>query len=134
MGFLDVFKGKQYKAELEGLQQEYEALKTMMTPEMQEMLTIKKEIGRLQEEKNGVQKSIDELELTIKSKNNNISSLNIQISSLEKIITSKKQEIISLDEEILVQEFGLYNPKFDFANALGYKEALSEIRSKQKTL
>lgn len=132
MGFLDTFKGKQYKAELESLQQEHETLKAMMTPEMQEMLAIKKEIERLQEEKNGVQKSIDELELTIKNKNNKISSLNIQISSLEKTITSKKQEIISLDEEILVQEFGLYSPKFDFANALGYKEALAEIRSKQK--
>ena len=27
MGFLDTFKGKQYKAELENLQQEHEALK-----------------------------------------------------------------------------------------------------------
>lgn len=134
MGFLDTFKGKQYKAELENLQQEHEALKALMTPEMQEIVTIKKEIEKLHEEKSLIQKSIDDLELTVKNKNNNISSLNTQISSLEETITLKKQEIVSLDEEILVQEFGLYNPKFDFSNALGYKEKLSESRAKQKVL
>lgn len=136
MGFLDTFKGKQYKAELENLQQEHEALKALMTPEMQEIVTIKKEIEKLQEEKSLIQKSIDDLELTVKNKNNNnnISSLNTQISSLEETITLKKQEIVSLDEEILVQEFGLYSPKFDFSNALGYKEKLSENRAKQKVL
>lgn len=99
-----------------------------MTPtEMQEALAIKKEIQRLQEEKSVVQKAIDELNQTIKSKNDDI-------SSLEKTIILKKQQIVSLDEEILVQEFGLYSPKFDFANALGYKEALSKNREKQKAL
>lgn len=133
MGFLDIFKGKQYKTELEKLQQEHEALKALMTPEMHEALEIKKEIERLQEEKNSVQKSIDALNQTIKNKNNDISSLNNQISFLEETIKSKKHEIVSLDEEILVQEFGLYSPKFDFSNALGYKEKLSENRSKTKS-
>ena len=39
-----------------------------------------------------------------------------------------------MDDEILVQEFGLYKPQYDFASALDYKEALAEIRSEQKTL
>ncbi len=33
-----------------------------------------------------------------------------------------------------IEEYGLYNPTFDFANALGYKEALLEIRQKQKNM
>ena len=39
-----------------------------------------------------------------------------------------------MDDEILVQEFGLYKPQFDFASALDYKEVLSEIRASQKQL
>ncbi|MFR8383389.1 MAG: DUF4041 domain-containing protein [Clostridium sp.] len=32
-----------------------------------------------------------------------------------------------MDDEILVQEFGLYTPQYDFASALDYKEELSKI-------
>ncbi len=39
-----------------------------------------------------------------------------------------------MDDEILVQEFGLYKPLYDFASALDYKEALAEIRASQKAL
>ena len=127
MSFLEIFKGKKYKAELEKLQQEHEALKALMTPEMQDAMAIKKEISRLQEEQRTVQSSLDTLLRTIDSKNNDI-------SSLEQTIENKKNQIVWLDDEILVQEFGLYSPKFDFANALRYKEALSEIRAAQKEL
>lgn len=127
MVFLEIFKGKKYKAELDKLQQEHEALKDLMTPEMQDAMAIKREISRLQEEQHTVQSSLDNLLRTIDDKNNDI-------SSLDQIIADKKKQIICLDDEILVQEFGLYSPKFDFANALGYKEALSEIRATQKEL
>lgn len=127
MAFLEIFKGKKYKAELDKLQQEHEALKDLMTPEMQDAMAIKREISRLQEEQHTVQSSLDNLLRTIDDKNNDI-------SSLDQIIADKKKQIIYLDDEILVQEFGLYSPKFDFANALGYKEALSEIRATQKEL
>lgn len=39
-----------------------------------------------------------------------------------------------MDDEILVQEFGLYKPQFDFASSLDYKEELSKIRATQKDL
>ena len=32
MGFTDIFKGKQYKAELEYLQQQHDDLKKLLTP------------------------------------------------------------------------------------------------------
>ena len=38
MGFSDMFKGKQYKTELGALQQKYDELKSMLTPEMQDIL------------------------------------------------------------------------------------------------
>lgn len=127
MGFLDNFKGAQYKSELEALQKEYDDLKSLMTPEMQNALKLKEEITRLRKE------AIEDLN-RLSSLQNSINNKNKEISSLDRTISEKKEQIIYLDEEILVQEFGLYKPQFDFASSLDYKEALMQIRSKQKDL
>lgn len=50
MNFLDNFKGKHYKEELEQLKQEHETLKSFLTPEMQDAFTIKEEITKLKAE------------------------------------------------------------------------------------
>ena len=44
----------------------------------------------------------------------------------------RRQQIITFDDEILVQEFGLYSPRYDFANAEQYKDELMRIRNRQK--
>ena len=36
MGFLDTFKGKKYKADLEGLQEKYDDLEKLLSPEVKE--------------------------------------------------------------------------------------------------
>ena len=127
MGFIDIFKGKQYKAELEDLQQKHEDLQTLMTPELQDAFAL--------------QSKIRELEKEIENQNNQISKLQKEISKretsineLDQTISEKQSEIIWLDDEILVQEFGLYQPQFDFANSLDYKEKLAEVRTRQKDL
>lgn len=127
MGFFDTFKGNQYKAELGQLQLEHERLKALMTPEMQDAFMLKQEIARLQSEQINQQKQIDDLNLTIASKNSDINALDNEIQR-------KKKEIVWMDDEILVQEFGLYKPQFEFASSLDYKEKLSEIRATQKEL
>jgi hypothetical protein len=127
MGFFDAFKGIQYKTETENLQKELEALKASITPEMQDALKIKDEILRLQVQQNNEQDILYELENTIASKNQ-------EIQSLDNTISQKKKQLILLDDEVLVQEFGLYKPQFDFASALDYKEALAAIRATQKEL
>lgn len=127
MSILDTFKGKQFKNELESLQKEYEYLKTLMTPEMQDVIKLKAEIEKLQKNKNNLSDQILELNEKIKEKNYNI-------SSLDSVIRGKSKQIVNLDDEILVQEFGLYQPQFDFASALDYKEELAKIRMRQKDL
>ena len=109
MGFFDTFKGNQYKAE------------------MQDAFMLKQEIDRLQSEQISHQKQIDDLNLTIASKNSDINALDNEIQR-------KKKEIVWMDDEILVQEFGLYKPQFEFASSLDYKEKLSEVRATQKEL
>lgn len=127
MGFLDTFKGNQFKNELENLRQEYENLKALMTPEMQDAFALKKEISQLQNQQKDELVKIDELDKTIIAKNK-------EIASLEQTIQDKKNYIVWMDDEILVQEFGLYKPQFDFASSLDYKEELSKIRATQKDL
>ena len=127
MSFLDNFKGNQYKAELEKLRQEYEHLQAFMTPEMQDALKIKTEIERLQNEQAIEQQKLNDLKSTFTARTN-------EIRNLESLIQQKNKQILYLDEEILVQEFGLYKPQYDFASALDYKEALTSIRTTQKEL
>lgn len=127
MGFSDIFKGKQYKSELEALQQKYDELQALLTPEMRNALALQEKIRELEQSIQSEQKEIESLGKAIADKQNHI-------SLLDNTISNKKSEIVSLDDEILVQEFGLYEPYFDFANALDYKEELAKIRSKQKEL
>lgn len=127
MSFLDNFKGNQYKAELEKLRQEYEHLQAFITPEMQDALKIKTEIERLQNEQAIEQQKLNDLKSTFTARTN-------EIQNLEFLIQQKNKQILYLDEEILVQEFGLYKPQYDFASALDYKEALTSIRATQKEL
>lgn len=127
MGLSDIFKGKQYKSELEALQQKYDELQALLTPEMRNALALQEKMRELKQSIQSEQKEIESLDKAIADKQNHI-------SLLDNTISNKKSEIVSLDDEILVQEFGLYEPYFDFANALDYKEELAKIRSKQKEL
>lgn len=120
MSFLDAFKGNQYKAELDSLKQEYDSLKALMTPEMQDYENIRKRV--------------DELGKSEAEKTESIKKLSQEIDEINSEIELKKKEIINLNDDIVMQDFGLYRPQFDFANALIYKDKLSEIRSLQKQL
>ena len=127
MGFFDLLKGNHYKEELEKSQTEYDSLKNSITPDMQDALSLKNSISSLQDNITSRQNTLNDLLGIIESKNE-------EISSLDSIIEEKQRQIICLEDEILVQEFGLYKPKFDFANALDYKDALSQVRDHQKYL
>lgn len=103
--------------ELSDINARYEKL---LTPEMRDAANLQAHIDDLKKEEDKVQ--------------NSISTLNASAEQIERTIKQKQNDLIVLDEEISIQEFGLYKPQFDFASALGYKEALTEIRSLQKEL
>ena len=63
-----------------------------------------------------------------------ISVLEEQKNSLDAEISEKKALLIQLDEEILLQEFGLYTPVFDFVNSEEYKNRITALRAEQKEL
>ncbi|MDK0669365.1 DUF4041 domain-containing protein [Clostridium perfringens] len=116
MGFLDIFKAK----ENERLKKEIIELKKVLKPEQSDMLTLKNEIEKLVIEKNDISKKVN--------------SLSKERDNLLKEISKRKKEIIILDDEILMQEFGLYKPMYDFETSEIYKENIEKIRAHQKNM
>lgn len=134
MGLGDIFKTGQFKSEIEELKQENARLhgelihaQSLLTPEMQDAQKIYELINKLNSQKLTLENNIKDIESDISLRVSNI-------GNLDKEIKNREKQIIDLDDEILVQEFGLYRPHYNFANALGYKDKLSEIRAKQKAL
>ena len=138
MGFLDTFKGNQYKAELAELQQKYNDLQELLTPEMQNALMLKDTIRELNNNMQQKQDELLNLNQSFQKETEKIEKERLkrqkEIDKLNQEINCKKKEIVTLDDEILVQEFGLYKPTYELANALDYKEELAKIRSKQKDM
>ena len=82
-----------------------------------------------------------ELKQDILEKEQKIDSLKIEENNLINEIQEKSKRIkhldsqlISTSEEIEMESFSLYQPKYDFATALGYKDKLTDIRKKQKEM
>lgn len=127
MAISDFFKGKQYREESERLSKQVEQMSSLLTPEMQEVVNLQTKIDSLLDNQKVEAEKLDNL-----IERSNI--LKHEIEQLNEVIASKKNELIWLDDEILVQEFGLYKPQYEFASSLDYKEKLAEIRSLQKEL
>lgn len=129
MGFLDTFKGKQYKNELEALQMKYNDLTSLMTPEMKDAVKLQEYISKLEDQKVDCEIQISELNDTYQRE---VTEYKDVIKKLDSEIAEKKQQIITFDDTILVQEFGLYSPRYDFISSDEYKEKLNQIRNLQK--
>jgi len=129
MGLLDTFRGQQYKNELETLQEKYDNLEKMLTPEMRDVIKLQELIAELEKQKRDIQSELDALN---EKHQQIVSEHQTVLDELNSQIRSKKEEIISFDETILAQEFGLYSPRYDFINSEEYKENLDRIRNHQK--
>ncbi|XZL18872.1 DUF4041 domain-containing protein [Clostridium perfringens] len=95
-------------------------MKRILKPEHNDILTLKSEIEKLVIEKNEISEKINEL--------------NNERKELLKEISKRKNEIIILDDEILMQEFGLYKPLYDFESSDIYKENIEKNREHQKRM
>ncbi|WP_373216552.1 DUF4041 domain-containing protein [Ruminococcus sp. 5_1_39BFAA] len=129
-----VLKSKDDKAiwaRINELETESKDLKALLTPEMQDAHELQNLVSKLQNDENAIRDSISKLTA---EKDCIISDKENEINKLDAKISERKKSLISFDDEILVQEFGLYKPQYDFASALDYKEALSKIRAEQKEL
>ncbi|EOU1487068.1 DUF4041 domain-containing protein [Clostridium perfringens] len=116
MGILDLFKAKENNE----LKEEIKELKKLLNPEQQEIANLVKEIDKLKIEKDKISKEVDKLF----SKKQELSNK----------IKLKKKDLILLDDEILMQEFGLYKPIYDFESSEKYKQAIDNLRVVQKEM
>ena len=102
------------------IKKENDELKNLMSPEMQDALTLSQHILELESTKKDLEKTISKL-------SSNITDLNAKILSL-------KNEAIIFDDVINFQEFGLYSPRYNFLTAEEYKLRLNDIRDNQKLM
>lgn len=111
-----IFKTKHDKkidAQIADLSQRYADAQALLTPELLDAHKLQLLVNSLHEEENNLTQKLD---------------------GINKELDEKKKQLVCMDEEILVQEFGLYTPQYDFASALDYKEELAKIRQAQKEL
>lgn len=134
MAFIDNFKGKQYKSEVERLQAEIARLNSLMTPQMRNASNMQLYIMNLQNQIGGLNNAIAQQQQQIANLSAQIADRNNAVASLDSTIQMKQKEVVKLDEEIGLQDFGLYRPRFDFATSDGYKERLAQIRTQQKDM
>lgn len=161
MSITDIFKLKEYKADIEKLSQEKERLiernqllNSLMTDEHGHALDIKQHIAQLQQREaelkantdsqvlnlENLQKGIKNLEDRIIELNreteaySNAAEATTRIDDLKKQEESLKKNVIELEEERLFQDFGLYKPMYSFATSEEYREQLCEVRRLQKEM
>ena len=52
----------------------------------------------------------------------------------KRAFTNLQEDYIELEEEVLYQSYGVFQPMYDFATAHRYKEALADVRKRQKEM
>lgn len=132
MSILDVFKINEIKSELANTQRDLQLLqKTMAETGHMDIVTIKKAIAQVEEQKNKAnldfQAVLDNITRTRRGLEQEVEELNQQVAA-------KKRDLIVLDDEILLQSFAIYTPKYDLENSEMYKRKLDQIRQNQAAM
>ncbi len=96
---------------------------------------ISEELQAKKDEIDNIDEKLKEMEAQKEKEiDSKLSEKNQEIKDLDKEINHLKQELVLARDEVEIQDYGLYEPKYDFINATAYKERLDEIRKKQKQL
>lgn len=134
MIILDIFKIKKIKKTISCLEQKNQSLVDRMnlydsifTDEHRQALDLAECIQKLEKQKLEIENSIREVDQTLLNKTSELVKLNHKIKE-------KENQIIELDDNILLQDFGLYKPIYDFISSNQYKEQLDLIRNQQKEM
>jgi len=116
----DIFMGLKDIFNVSKIKEENENLKSLMTPEMQEANALLSKINELRQETERLTKEINRKQFAV--------------NSLEKDAAELQKKIITFNDDILVQEFGLYQPRYHFDSSSIYAQNLALNREQQKSL
>lgn len=127
MGFFDSIFGKNEERNIPVVQTRGEK----SVPILQEVEDAQQTLQYLQNKAEVAERRLAEIEERYREETAKKSS---ELSELERIIAEKIASIIELDEKILLQDFSLYKPLYDFVNVEEYKNRLENIRNEQKEM
>ena len=121
MGFLDIFRISEIKKENEELNGKIQKLEAVLEEtKALSIVEINAYLANKEKEKSKI--------------NNNIIKYKSQLDGLIREISNKRKELIDVEDEIEIQECAIYEPRYDFATSLQYKEELDEVRQYQKDM
>ena len=121
IGFLDIFRiseTKKVNEELNGKVQKLEAV--LEETKVLSIVEINDYLADKEKEKSDI--------------DNDIIKYKSQLDGIIREISNKRQELIDVEDEIELQECAIYEPRYDFATSLQYKEELDEVRQYQKDM
>ena len=121
MGLGDLFKAKQN----EELRAQVARLEAMLTPEMKDSMALQNRID--------IQRSeLQMVETQLAKQAQMLQDGAEELEELQGRIGEARKELVETNEEVLMQSFGLYTPRYSFANSTEYKEELADNRKAQK--
>lgn len=125
MGSRDLFRATEYKESADAASRRVEELEALLTPEHRQLDDLKRAIAEASSECATARAKRDALDAEIADARAKLASLSAEASR-------KKRDIWDIDEQVLVQEFGLYQPRFDFQTVDAYKAKISHIRARER--
>ena len=75
-----------------------------------------------------------EIDVKLNDKTNELNNLVIKINNNTRELNEIRKEIALVEETLDMQEYGLYEPKYNFINSTAYKERLDAVRKQQKQM
>ncbi|MFD1442181.1 DUF4041 domain-containing protein [Lacticaseibacillus hegangensis] len=142
MGIADLFKTKEFKAEIERLTVENSRLQEIADLKLSAQQMKPSELAALIHEKEDelskLEQTLSEQKVQEQSELGELSDskakLQSEISSLTEQINNLRKELGDVDEQVEMASYGLYKPRYDFASSLGYKDKLQSVRTEQKKM
>lgn len=121
MGFLDIFRVSEIKKENEELNGKIQNLEAVLEEtKALSIVEINDYLANKEKEKSDI--------------NNDISKYKSQLDGIIREISNKRKELIDVEDAIELQECAIYEPRYDFATSLQYKEELDKVRQYQKDM
>lgn len=116
MGLGDLFKANENKS----LRDRITELEAMLTPEMKDLMAVRENLNNANAE--------------LSERKAEIANAEADLMRVKSEISAARENLIETNDAVLLQEFGLYEPNYDFATSEMYKSRLDDVRREQKDM
>ena len=131
MGLADIFKGKQYREEIERLNKELSSLKKKVDLNLTVQQLKPLELNDLIEQK---EQEVEQISQKVKEQEEVLAKLEQRLNDANKKLEQAKKDLVATDDAIYFESYGLYKPRYSFANSSSYKDQLAKVRAQQKDM